>query len=180
MCYLWKFLYQEFSATFTSTNKDRQTYMKRSKIFQLMASIKTIFISFAKNLLNTSLFDHRLDTSSGHLFQTGKERCHCGLLETQERSKPSASGSLINMFEPVDFARVNFAEMLCHELSEREHAEGNLNLMDCLESKVNCLMICREVVSSILQVGVFLHDWSVRTVTEWTEHVKIFYVKYVN
>jgi len=151
MCYLWKFLYQEFKSAFNGAFRDRQIYINRSKVFQLMSIIQTIFINFAKNLLNSSLYDYKLDTSSGHLFQTGKKRCNCGFLGTK-------SDSLINIFEPVDFASISYEEMLCHEIKDGLDSQKNLTIIDCLESKLNSLMICREIVGSILQVGVFLHD----------------------
>ena len=79
--------------------------------------------------------------------------CICGLINNLEIN---GDLSLISLFEPVDFGEIDFDSMLVEDAGGRE--VGEIALMDCAESKLNCVGVVREIFCTILQVGVFIHD----------------------
>lgn len=154
MCYLWKFIYQEFNSCFKDSNEDkyRQININKAKVFELMKTVQIIFTNFFKCLLEKGLSNYFLDISSGHLFLNGK-RCNCGLLNQSD-----SVTAWVNLYEEINYNEINFELMLKHQISERCNAEKAILLIDCFESKLNCLKMVREILGSILQVGVFIHD----------------------
>lgn len=159
LCYLWKFLYQEFKASaFAATIESRrQTSINKAKVFELLKALKHIFINFARRLLDNSTVEYNIDLMNGHLFHVNKTRCNCGYIQL-DRSMTCAETNKANIFEETNFNLVDFDSLLEYKLSDKGTALANLELMECCESKLNALRITQEIVVSILQVGVFIHD----------------------
>lgn len=156
LCYLWKFLYQEFKVsafTVSATESRRQTSINKAKVFELLKVLKHIFINFARCLLDHSFVEYDIDLTNGHLFHMNKTRCNCGYIQL-DRSKSLSADSKVNIFEETNFNLIDFEAVLEYKMSDK----GSLELMECCESKLNALRITQEIVVSILQVGVFIHD----------------------
>ena len=151
--FLWKFLYQEFIDSFQSANRTRQNFVNKSRIFDLMKSIKRIFMNFARYLLPSTLDEYNIDLTSGHLFQINVSQCDCSLIHKEQLEMS------VNLMGEISFREIDFERILNHKIHVRKEAELDMQLMDCFDSKLNCLKLTREVIGSILQVGVFIHDW---------------------
>lgn len=151
MCYLWKLLFEEFVGNIES--RDRQSYINTAKLYGLMNTIKIVFLSFFKRLLSRKLEHFKLDISCGHLFEINQPRCNCGFILAQS----SDASIFLSLYEQVKFEKSWLSRIFENgENFERKSSE-HIKLIDCAESKLNSIKITREIIASILQIGVFIH-----------------------
>ena len=141
MCFAWKSLANQFKLV----NKNR------ASLFSQMNVIKSVLFSFAKNLLDES-DEWRLDLSSGHLFKINDLNCNCGLFKSNE----TIIHSFIDLNDNINYSLIEFKEILVP--NNESLLRNSPRFIDCYDSKINALMLAREILSSILQIGVFIHN----------------------
>jgi hypothetical protein len=157
MSFLWKFLYQEFKAgafTAKGSPSSRQASINKAKVFEIMKTLKNIFVTFARALImDQSFTEYEIDLKSGHMFHIDKAHCNCGLIQlARPLTDPQ---SKLNVFEATNLDLIDFETVLEYKVTD---TTDNVELLDCSSSKLNCLRIAQEIIVSILQVGVFIHD----------------------
>lgn len=139
MCFIWKSL----------ASQSKLVNKNRAVLFRQMNVIKSVLFSFAKNLLDESV-EWKLDLSSGHLFKTYDLNCNCGLFKLKELTQTH-----IDLNDMVNFGLIDFVNILV----PNEHLlRISTNFIDCYHSKINAFMLAREILSSILQIGVLIHN----------------------
>lgn len=138
MCFVWK-----------SLANQAKPAKQRLNLFSQMNAIKSIFFSFAKSLLDES-DEWKLDLSSGHLFNIDDSVCNCGLFKTKQTMH-----SLIDPKDSVNFSSIDFRNVLT---PNENLIRNSPQFIDCYGSKVNAFALAREILSSILHIGVFIHN----------------------
>lgn len=137
MCLNWKYLVD---------NQNLFNIKHKSNLINLLRVTKLVFYSFAKNLLDKDE-DYKLDLNSGHLFKSSAN-CSCGLFVNR------LNGNFIDLNEEINYMTINFKDILSIKLTN----ESNVELLDSVDSKINVFKLAREILTSILQIGVFIHN----------------------
>ena len=76
--------------------------------------------------------------------------CNCGLFKLKELTQTH-----IDLNDMVNFSLIDFVNILV----PNEHLlRISTNFIDCYHSKINAFMLAREILSSILQIGVLIHN----------------------
>jgi hypothetical protein len=135
----------------------------------LKKMIKNLFLNYAITLIDHNgsndgtLSDlYKLNIKCGHLFYINTSEsinnCHCGLYSCSNKNDfidifdDNNESYLIN--SSSDFlvaSNLNGESLLTKSTS-------NVNILDCAESKLNSFKLVRNILSTILQIGVFIYD----------------------
>lgn len=141
ICFLWKYITSNTSP------------VKQMDLFNLKKIIKIVFFKYAKNLLDKSK-EYRLDLKSGHLFNNDL-KCNCGLYKLNNLKFDY--NSLLDLDDDINFVSINFSNLLTTN-TDLSRTESDIKLIDSLDSKINVFKLAREILASILQIGVFIHN----------------------
>ena len=85
--------------------------------------------------------------NSGHLFESNLS-CNCGLFNNK------LNENFIDLNDEINYMTINFKDILSIKLTN----ESNVELLDSVDSKINVFKLAREILISILQIGVFIHN----------------------
>lgn len=146
LCYLWKNLepmLRELS--------DEETALKRATIVPYLRHLKSIFQPYFIQLLDNDIIEYRIDLDSGHLFHEESSHCVCNLFNSSKQSR------LVGLDDDLFLDTIDFSSILSDSTDRRNHPSETV-FIDCLESKLNALTVSRDILSTILNVGVFIHD----------------------
>ncbi len=121
----------------------------RSVKIKLINYFKHIFINFIQTLLDQDrIEDYALSLESGHCFNSKSEfRCICGFVETKNFTFID-----LNDLDPLTI--IDSENILEHKMLNKHPP----TLLDCYESKLNVFKITRDLLSTILNIGVFIYN----------------------
>ena len=181
MCFLWKCFSQIknndakselWDAVFEDFEEVINESARKSINLSFLKKIKHIFVSYLKKLLSKHISEYRVNLETGHVFYASDKNetsCKCGLF-TAKSNDSSFVGFFSDDFLDLEFEDFysilnNSDQLLCfnEQLNFRRkfnliRNETNIKHIDCFESKVNGLKIARDILSTIMQIGVFVHN----------------------
>ena len=132
-----------------------------------MKLTRHIFYSYAKCLLDTNKLElYNMSLACGHLFLMDESAesaqsvtCQCGLFEVSNSCETSLD---LVAIDSGDFINWNLDRLLTFEANEHLSKlairvnPANVRYLDCYESKLNALKTARDILTSILNIGVFI------------------------
>lgn len=109
----------------------------------------SIFTKYLKTILYKPLNQYRVSQHTGHLFRLQSEYCECKLLkikQVQERH--------------IDFAALTQTYKITANEWEKYFLrnEESVTLISCFESKINAIKVMRDILLSILSLGIYIHE----------------------
>ncbi|CAF0840593.1 unnamed protein product [Brachionus calyciflorus] len=119
---------------------DRQNQVKNFRI------IKELFYKFLKKLIDSEC-EYLMSVNTGHLFKKESEFCECGLVLQNLKQ------DFLDL-DSVDFRLDNLKLFDNQKIFKIDF--NNIKLIDCIHSKLNCLKITRDVLSTLLHIGIFV------------------------
>jgi hypothetical protein len=158
---LWKNLTQ-LAATATTTNASNSSPPSHHFAAWYASILKQTFVHFLTPLLERDLNDYRLDLSCGHLFSfndPSTRQCVCGLFSLPHGSS-SSSSTMMNL-STNDYHTVDESKLLLDSRLENKNdhvSSSSIKLIDCLESKLNAFKVSKDILATILNVGVFISN----------------------
>lgn len=141
MCYVWKKL-PEIIGEYEGAKKTRLVWH--------IKKFRRIFSKYFNQLLEYESNEYELDLDSGHLFHDNETECVCGLFRSTEQSNSMRLDDESSI-ELTDFSSKIFS-------NSTTKITQNLKLIDCFDSKLNALSVTRDILATLLNVGVFIHD----------------------
>ena len=119
---------------------------------KLINYFKHILINFIQTLLDRNeMENYVLNLESGHCFQSkSKSHCICGLIE----SKNLKIFVDLNDLDPINIIDCEKNDLLKFIMLNKYPPI----LLDCYESKLNVFKITRDLISTILNIGVFIYN----------------------
>ena len=138
-----------------NTEKLAPKFLKLS----LIKKVKQLFSSYTRCVLENDLDEYKIDLECGHVFRLNSSHinCECGLFKLT--STASSDLLLVDFFN--DFSLVECQSLLSFNEKNSDRLvknEENAILLDCYESKLNAFKIARDILSSVLHVGVFVYN----------------------
>ena len=131
-------------------------YSVKFLILTLTKQLKQIFFSYFRCLLNDDPDEYKIDIESGHLFHTksNNSNCECGLFKLKNFNLDKDLIEILDDFSMLESERILAFSQTSQRLTK---IEENICLIDCFESKINCLKIAHDILSSIIHLGVFIY-----------------------
>jgi hypothetical protein len=178
MSYMWKSLYDNFDYLQIEYSQNQiKSSVRKSMQLSLMRKIKSIFMKYLSRLLDSHYSEYKLNFETGHLFHirdmindserdTKVSTCDCGLFSATLKTKNLTEYFLDLSFDGFHLILDNFDKILSFEKLQGEtndihvirNNEEKVRFIDCYESKVNALKIARDILSTIMHIGVFVHN----------------------
>ena len=159
LCYLWKCIKElpsELIYDLFEINPDNssKSYSMKFLKLSLIKNIKLIFMSYIKNLLEHDLDEYKLDLECGHLFHSGQDSiCLCGLFSIN-----NINGINLNISD-LNYDLIYNTDILSFSGNKAvKRNDKHLRLIDCYESKLNAFKLARDILSTILHIGVFIYS----------------------
>lgn len=167
MCYLWQLTPEiVLRRNKSSSSSSNATKSESNLVVWHLKQIKSLFFNFFQRLLQHDSAEYSLDLHSGHLFHRNNTECVCGLLilcpDSPNHHHRSTTTMMMRLdddlsIELADFVSRLFAANLDQTLAQRINPRP-VRLLDCLDSKLNALGVARDILTTILNIGVFIHD----------------------
>lgn len=146
MCYVWKTLPELIGEIFGSEG------VKNTRLVWHMKKFRRVFSKYFNQLLEYEYNEYDLDLDSGHLFHDNETECVCGLFSSTQRSNS------MRLDDESSFELSNFSSKIFLNSTIERKKTTNLKLIDCFDSKLNALSVTRDILATLLNIGVFIHD----------------------
>jgi hypothetical protein len=156
MSFVWKCLCEEHELDKETTSA------RKANLVLLMKKYQSIFSKYYSRLLTSHSTDFKLSLQTGHVFYKSNANCKCGLF-TRTKNDPHYFFDL--GFEDLCFVINNSRVLLSfNELLDKDNEMSliknveNVKLIDCCESKINALKVARDILSTVMHIGVFVYN----------------------
>jgi hypothetical protein len=143
-----------------------KTSTRKSIIISFMNKTRQIFMGYIKALIQKHPCDYEINLNTGHIFYLNSETsrtmqsCKCGLFSMKATERTHFTfftldsddlGRIVDNLELfLSFSQESNNRIIRNEL--------NVRLIDCFESKLNCFKVISDVLTTILNVGVFVYN----------------------
>lgn len=138
--------------------KKTETSLKRSFIVLHAKQLRQIFLPYITQLLEKDLADYSLDLNCGHLFEINSNKnCTCGLFSSF--STPEDSNSRIDLSDDFNINKIDFSKIFSSDCNNKIFKNNaKVVLIDCFDSKLNALNLTRDILGTLLNIGVFIYS----------------------
>lgn len=154
LCQTWHSL----SKILTSDNNHQSTKTTTQRLVWNLKQFRAVFANYFNRLLVDDYDEYAIDLDSGHLFhrpqkQNLNNECVCGLFSSE-----SSNFLRLDDDRALDLAEFPSKLFSNPDVLTRKTHKPSPRLLDCLESKLNALNVARDLLTTLLNVGVFIHD----------------------
>lgn len=130
---------------------DRENIEKPNLVWH-SKQLKQIFLNYFLRLLEHDSSEYSINLACGHLFLKTSSNCVCGLFNTENANSIDLDDDIL--LDSIDLSQNIFSNSDIHN----QKRISSLKFIDCLESKLNALIVARDILATVLNVGVFIHD----------------------